>query len=576
MARIRHIKITNFRGIADLSWFPSAGINCLIGPGDSGKSTILDAIDLCLGARRSISFTDADFYKLDVTKDITIELTIGELSDALKSLENYGMFVRGFNAANKVIEDEPEKSSETVITLRLTVKSDLDPIWSLISDRASEQGLSKTLTWGDRVRLAPTRVGAYAEYNLGWRRGSVLNRLSEEKTTTAPGALAEAARTARRAFGEQAQEQLGETLKIVEETAKRLGIPVGETVKAMLDAASVSFSGGTVSLHDDAGVPLHSLGTGSTRLLTAGLQRKAANQTSILLLDELEYGLEPHRVIKLLEEAGAKEKSPPLQVFMSTHSPSALCELSGDQLHVVRALINKHDVVCVGAGDEIQGTIRKFPHAFLAPSVAVCEGASEVGFLRGLDQWRTKSGKTSLTGLGVALVDCGGGKADSTFERANAIHPLGYRVCIVRDNDLQATEAVENAFNALGFSVFSWPKGLALEDAIFQSVPIACLGQLLEHAVVLHEEAAINQQLKSATANGIDLASIRKQVSDGTLADDNRKRLGEISRAKKNGWFKSVGDMEYITREFIGPNLKGCPKPFSDVIEHFFKWAENA
>ncbi len=47
-------------------WYPAPGINCLIGPGDSGKSSILDAIDLCLGARRNIQFTDADFHLLDV------------------------------------------------------------------------------------------------------------------------------------------------------------------------------------------------------------------------------------------------------------------------------------------------------------------------------------------------------------------------------------------------------------------------------------------------------------------------------------------------------------------------------
>jgi putative ATP-dependent endonuclease of OLD family len=50
MARIRQIVIENFRTIRNFEWFPSAGVNCLVGAGDSGKSTILDAIDCCLGA----------------------------------------------------------------------------------------------------------------------------------------------------------------------------------------------------------------------------------------------------------------------------------------------------------------------------------------------------------------------------------------------------------------------------------------------------------------------------------------------------------------------------------------------
>src|ERR1700745_3855972 len=120
MPKIRKIEIANFQGIQQFTWLPSAGINCIIGPGDSGKSSILDAIDLCLGARRSAPITDADFHNLDVAKAIRISLTIGELDDALKTMEGHGMFLRGFRAATGDIEDEPERGAETVLTLTLT------------------------------------------------------------------------------------------------------------------------------------------------------------------------------------------------------------------------------------------------------------------------------------------------------------------------------------------------------------------------------------------------------------------------------------------------------------------------
>ena len=107
MVRIRRIEISNFRSIQFLDWVPSAGVNCLIGPGDSGKSTILDAIDLCLGARRSAPFGDTDFFRLDVINPIVISLTLGHLPDALKNLEIYGEFLRGFDASTRSFEDEP-------------------------------------------------------------------------------------------------------------------------------------------------------------------------------------------------------------------------------------------------------------------------------------------------------------------------------------------------------------------------------------------------------------------------------------------------------------------------------------
>lgn len=91
MPKIRHIEVENFRVIKTFV-VTIPGLNCLIGPGDSGKSTILDAIDLALGARRSYTFNDADFYGLDVTKKITISITIGMLNDELLNFERYGPF----------------------------------------------------------------------------------------------------------------------------------------------------------------------------------------------------------------------------------------------------------------------------------------------------------------------------------------------------------------------------------------------------------------------------------------------------------------------------------------------------
>lgn len=107
MALVRVLEIENFRAVKSLRWLPSPGVNCLIGPGDSGKSTILDAIDLCLGARRSLSFTDADFHALDFGHPIRIALTLGALDDPLKNIDSYGDFLVGFNSATGVVEPEP-------------------------------------------------------------------------------------------------------------------------------------------------------------------------------------------------------------------------------------------------------------------------------------------------------------------------------------------------------------------------------------------------------------------------------------------------------------------------------------
>src|SRR3954465_7963740 len=96
MAVVRNLRIKNFRGIAFLDWAPHEGINAIIGPGDSGKSTVLEALDLVLGSRRA-GFTDADFHRLDTDRPILIEVTIGDLPREMLDLEAYIRATRGWS-----------------------------------------------------------------------------------------------------------------------------------------------------------------------------------------------------------------------------------------------------------------------------------------------------------------------------------------------------------------------------------------------------------------------------------------------------------------------------------------------
>jgi predicted ATPase len=573
MARIRKIEIANFRCVQRLVWCPAPGINCLIGPGDSGKSTVLDAIDLCLGARRNVQFSDADFFDLDITTPISITLTLGDLNDSMRTLESFGAFLRGYHASTGIVEDEPSAGAEVVLCLNLSVASDLEPSWTLVSDRAAQEGIVKTLAWKDRVALAPTRIGAFADFNLRWQRGSVLNRISEERAD-ASAALVKAARDARSTFGDQAEQQLGEALGIVTTTAQELGVHIGAKARAMLDSHSVSFEGGTISLHNESGIPLRSLGVGSTRLLVAGLQRKAASNASIVLSDELEYGLEPHRIARFLGSLGAKEAAP-LQVFLTTHSPVALRELSGGQLFVLRCYEHGHEARLVGTDGDIQSTIRLYPEAFLARSVIVCEGASEIGLLRGLDLYRLEQGNVSLAALAVALVDCGGGDVDRPFDRAAVFQALSYRVMVVRDDDKKPTPAVEQAFVQNGGTVVAYREGRALEDELFGSLTPAACQKLVSFADDLHGDL-IHQHLCTVSNNTLTFKDVWEEIQNtGALSVERRATLGQAARIRKAGWFKSISWMEDVARTIVAPDLPQCDQGFRALMDQVFEWAAN-
>ena len=53
-ARIYHLRIYRFRGIKDLSWHPASGVNIILGGGDVGKTSILEARRSTRGSRRRI------------------------------------------------------------------------------------------------------------------------------------------------------------------------------------------------------------------------------------------------------------------------------------------------------------------------------------------------------------------------------------------------------------------------------------------------------------------------------------------------------------------------------------------
>lgn len=572
MAVIRRIEIKHFRSIYSFEWRPSDGFNCIVGSGDAGKSSVLDAIDYCLSARRTLPLIDADFYRLDVDKDISITLTLGRLGDDLKNYEKYGDFICGLSPAGE-LQDEPGPGLEHVLVLNLTIQGDLEPKWRLISQRADQKGLERGLNWGDRQALSPTRLGAWSDTHMTWRKGSVLNRLSDE-SADASAVLSAAARGAREAFGNEADNQLAQALAQVSEAATELGVPIGAKPKAMLDTPSVSIKGGTIALHNEAGIPLRGLGLGSTRLLIAGLQRKVASQSSIVLVDELEQGLEPHRIIRLLGSLGAKDTPAPQQVFATSHSPVVLRELDHTQLAILRTDF-LDETSALPPAEEVQGTLRLHPEAFLAPSVLICEGATEVGFVRGLDQHCQNHGKPSLHAMGVALVDCDGGDADRPYRLGIAFQSLEYRVGVFRDDDLARNGLHQQTFEQRQGETFTWAANQDIETALMLNGNDAVLLKLVDYAVQVHDAQLINDHIGSASGGTHNLQSVRAVLAGpAPIGAADRQMLGRAAGGKR-GWFKTLRHMEAAALQIIGPDFSSFSSDFQARVNRLMAWVQQ-
>ena len=62
-AVIKELHIERFRGIEKLEWQPADTANVVLGGGDTGKTTLLDAIALLLSPTNSVMLSEADYWQ---------------------------------------------------------------------------------------------------------------------------------------------------------------------------------------------------------------------------------------------------------------------------------------------------------------------------------------------------------------------------------------------------------------------------------------------------------------------------------------------------------------------------------
>ena len=266
---------------------------------------------------------------------------------------------------------------------------------------------------------------------------------------------------------------------------------------------------------------------------------------------------------------------PPQQVFATTHSPIVLRELTAKQLRVLRQSEGKHVARLVS--DTAQGTLRSAPEAFLAPSVLVCEGASEVGFVRGFEQHCTAHGRPSIFACGVALVDGGGGHPDRLYEKATEFVKLGYRAAVFRDADLIPDTQIEAAFHQTAGATFTWHAGQSLEAAIVGNTGDATLLILLDYAIAEHGQDMIAAHVQSASANQETIDNLRAILHSPqhVISPAQRDVIVTACTTKKNPWFKTVGRMEHVARNVLAPNFGNVSEDFQNRVNALLAWAQT-
>ena len=572
--RIVLVEIEHFRGIESLRWTPATGMNCLIGPGDSTKTSILDAIELCLNPRPYTLADDCDFHNLDTSKVVRITVTLADLPTEFLTEDRYGMQVRGWNAATAAVEDEPADGLDYAISLRVTIDASLEARWSIFNDRMSaSESDPPSLRYKDAKRFAINRLGPYAERHLAWGRSSVLNRLGVSSESVSLQ-LAEASRAARKTFSDASPGLFDGITKRAEGLSKLFSVPVREKYIAALDAKGLNMAAGGISLHDGP-LPLRMLGTGSSRLIVSALQHEVGPE-HISVIDEIEFGLEPHRIARLLTFLKPKKPdTPQAQVFITTHSPVVIRELSAEDIFAVRSVKGSTQVqsilAAVGKLDTAQRYLRGTPEAFLARRIVVGEGKTEQGIARGLDAWWADKGMESFALQGVVAID-GNGK-DNAPQLAEHLLDLGYEVLLLLDSDEPPNPAALQRAQSKGAVFLQWPDICSTEERLFRDLPWQGVQKAVAYACECGNAdsvlALLNNTLK---ANQLDiLADLTLSASLDSLAF--RTALGKT--AKKESWYKDIAKGEGLG-EIIAPYLSAISgTPLAKMISELRRWIDG-
>src|SRR5258708_5415425 len=131
---VRQVAIERFRGIKHLRWKPSGGLNIVLGGGDTGKSTVLDAIALLFSPSTTTVLTDADYFGRNVADGFCIEavVTLPErVGISTQAKLAWPWEWDGENAIVADIDADPP-ADDPVYRVRLRRTEDLEVVYQII------------------------------------------------------------------------------------------------------------------------------------------------------------------------------------------------------------------------------------------------------------------------------------------------------------------------------------------------------------------------------------------------------------------------------------------------------------
>lgn len=569
MARIFDLQIKNYRSFQNFNYnFRGQNLICLVGRGDSGKSTILEAISAVLSPLWNLSFFDNDFYNLNTKNPIEISVTLVDIPDSWKAENKFGLYLKGYDPIRNEIIGDYDGELLPAIKITLIVDETLEPRWEAINDVS---GMRKVISGGDRAKLNVFCVADYLDRHFSLASGSPLYSLFKQEDGNIDSlTLVKAARQIKELLDkDDAFPDLKPILEKVTMNAKQMGLAI-DALTPTIDSRDILIKDGKLCIHDAQRLPLRMKGKGSKRIASIAIQLATTDKKSVVLIDEIEQGLEPDRA-KCLVSSLKKEMNCG-QIFFSSHSRDVICELQHSDIFRVNEQKKLQAIP-----ENLQGLVRKCPEMIFAKRVILCEGATEVGFCRALNAYRKENEMPDFSYSGIVIID---GTGSTQTDYIYGILSLGIPLLWFCDSDRQDINAQKEGIEQAGATIVDWDNGDCFESALFRNADnhdilsiLTLTKEIISEKKGIEKFEALNRIKDSVLSR---FSSFDDELHQKSFSIDARIALAKTATTKGKEWFKSVKNGEAVGKLVI-PKIMEYPdtNELHKKIKTICDWVDN-
>ncbi|MCW2312053.1 ATP-dependent nuclease [Rhodoferax antarcticus] len=464
--RIYKLTIQRFRGIQSLTWMPAKGMNVILGGGDVGKTTILEAIALLLSPSNTSVISEADYWARDSAQEFVIEAVMTLPVATGIGSQNTFAWPWAWNGQDAIApsangEGDLPAPSEPVYRVRVRGTTELELAWEVMQPNEELDHFSTAV----RRRIGLVRMSADERNDRDLRLvyGSALDRLLADNALRA--------RIGKQVAGLNLHDSLNDKGKEAIESldVRMAGAALPSELKLGLTTSqglSIGALIGLMATKNGVALPLSSWGAGTRRMAALEIASATDKEASVTLIDEIERGLEPYRLRKLINILAGQHG----QIFLTTHSPVAIS--CAEDAHLW--YLDSQGSIGELPRGKIGPQQKRDPETFLARVAVIAEGPTEVGFLQYLLE---KAFEGNPLDHGVRVCDGQGNGA--TLDLLETLASSGLLFAGLADDEGTAPERWKKLKEKLEGRLHQWPKGCT-EDHVIGAVPEANLLELLK------------------------------------------------------------------------------------------------